>query len=122
MARDFNPNNLSAGDVLRILASSIALIFVLLIAVLFVSRFAPDFTRLFIGLLGIGVFVVITRLPKKDLAAISEKEHELEEKIGRIPIIGSVAKPAWRSFNWLTVILGVIVLILLVLASVMNLV
>ena len=121
MARDFNPNDLSARYVLRIVAQTIIGIAALLTAVFLVSRFAPDFVGLFIALIGIGVYVVVTRLPKKDLAAIVEKEREAEENIGKIPIVGPVVKFGWRLFNWLIVGLGMIMLILLVSTTVMNL-
>ena len=116
MARDFDPINLSAGDVFRAIAPTVAVI----AAFILVGRFAPDFIWLFIVLLTVGIYVFIVKLPKKDLAAIAEKEQELEDKIGRIPVVGRIAKPAWRLFNWIGAILGAIMLIVLILASVKN--
>ena len=117
MARDFDPNNLSAGDVLRAVAPTIIAIAVLLL----VGRFAPDYVWLLIVFIVVGVYVWVSKLPKKDLAAIAEKERELEDKIESIPVVGPVAKPAWRLLNWLAIVLGAIMLIVFILASVRNL-
>ncbi len=117
MAREIDPNNLSAGDVLRIVAPTIAAIAVLIL----VGKFAPDHVWLLIVLLVGGIYLYVSRLPKKDLAAIAEREREVENKIGAIPVVGPIAKPAWRLLNWLAVILGAIMLILFVLASIKNL-
>jgi len=117
MAGDFDPNNLSAGDVFRAIAPTVALV----VALVLVGKFAPKFIWLFIVLLGGGIYVYVAKLPKKDLAAIAEKEQELEGKIGKIPVVGWIAKPAWRLLNWIGVILGAIMIIVFVLASVTNL-
>ena len=117
MARDFDPNNLSAGDVFRAVVPTIAVIAVLVL----VGRFAPNYVWLLIILLVGGVYVYVTRLPKKDIVAITEREQELENKIGNVPLVGPIAKPAWRLLNWLAVIFGAIMLILFVLTSIKNL-
>ncbi len=117
MAREIDPNNLSVGDVLRIVAPTIAVI----AALILVGKFAPDYVWLLIVLLVGGVYVYVSRLPKKDLATIAEREQKFENKIGAIPVVGPIAKPAWRLLNWLAVILGAVMLILFVLASIKNL-
>ena len=117
MARDMDPNNLSASDVLRIVAPIIVVIAVLIM----VGKFAPDYFWVLIVLMGGSVYVYVSKLPEKDLAAIAEREQQLEDKIGTIPFVGSIVKPAWRLLNWVAVILGAIMLILFVLASIKKL-
>ncbi len=117
MARDIDPNNLAAGDVLRLVAPTIAVVAVLVL----VERFAPDYAWVLIVLLLGGIYVYVTKLPKKDLAALAEREHELENKIGSIPVVGPIAKPAWRLLNWVLAIIGAIMLLLFILASIKNL-
>lgn len=116
MARDIDPNNLSIGDVLRIVAPTIALIAILIL----VGRFAPNYVWLLLVLISVGAFVCVLRLPKKDLAAIAEHEQQLEDKIGSFPIVGSIAKIAWRLLGWLSIVFGVFVLVLLAATSVRN--
>ncbi|MDH5501466.1 MAG: hypothetical protein OEY72_10250 [Gammaproteobacteria bacterium] len=117
MAREIDPNNLSAGDVLRVVAPTIAVVAVFIL----VGKFAPDYVWLLIALLVGGIYVYVSRLPKKDLAAIAEREQHFENKIGAIPVVGPIAKPAWRLLNWLAVILGAVMLVLIVVVSIKNL-
>ena len=117
MAREFDPNNLSAGDVLRILAPTVAVIAV----VVLVGRFAPDYVWLLFVLTSVGAYLYVSRLPKKDLAAMVEQDQKFENKIGSLPVIGRIAKPAWRLLNWLVVVFSTIMLILFTLSSITNL-
>jgi hypothetical protein len=113
MVRNFDPNNFTAGHVLRLVTPTIAVIAVLVL----IGLFAPDFFWLFIVLLVAGGYVSITKLPRKDLRAIAEKERDVEVKVRRLPVIGPIAVAAWRLLGWFVVIYCAIVLILLVLAS-----
>jgi ABC-type branched-subunit amino acid transport system permease subunit len=110
MARNFDPSNLSAGDVLRAVTPAIVAIAVLIL----VGRFAPDYLWLVIVFIVVGVYVWVSNLPKKDLAAVAEKERELEDKIRGIPVVGRVAKPAWRLLSWLALVLGAIMVIVFI--------
>jgi|GEM_PF-4134774 len=118
MARKIDPNDLSAGDVLRLVAPTIAVI----AAFVLVGEIVPDYLWLLIVLLIGGVYAHISRLPKKDLAALAQREKEVENKIGAIPVIGPIARPAWRVLNWIGVILGAFMLVVFALASMKNVV
>ncbi|MGB5630185.1 MAG: hypothetical protein WBM57_12495 [Woeseiaceae bacterium] len=110
MAKEFDPNNLTAGDVVRAVAPMVAAI----LAIYLVHKFAPDFVGIaFVALIGL-VFYFIFTMPKKDLEAIGKADKELGDKIGDIPIVGPVAKPLWQVFDWLGVIIGAISLLWLV--------
>ncbi len=117
MARKIDPNDLSAGDVLRLVAPTIALIALLIL----VGKFAPHFIWLLIVLLVIGFYVTVSKLPQKDLAAMEEKEREIQGKIESLPVVGPIAKSAWRIFSWIGFIIGALFLILIVFESVKNL-
>ncbi len=116
MAREFDPNNLSAGDVFR----AIAPLVVVIAAIVLVGRYAPDYVGLvIIAIIGF-VFYWIFTLPKKDVEAIAEADRRLDSKIQNLPIVGPVAGPLWRILKWLGSILTTVILIWLVYWAIKN--
>jgi len=116
VAREFDPNNLSAGDVLRAIGPLVVVIAIIVL----VGRYAPDYVGLAIAAIIGFVFFWIFTLPKKDVAAIAEAERKLDSKIENLPVVGPVAGPLWRVFNWLGSILGAVMLIWLVYWAIKN--
>ena len=110
VAREFDPNNLSAGDVLRAIAPLVVVIAI----IVFVGRYAPDYGGLaIVAIIGFVFFWVFT-LPKKDVSAIAEAQRRLDTKIQNLPIVGPIAGPLWRILTWLGSILSALILIWLV--------
>lgn len=109
MTREFDPNNLSAGDVVRAIAPLVAVIAIIVL----VGRYAPDYVGLAIFAIVGFVFFWFLTLPKKDVAAMAEAERRVDSKIQNLPVIGPVAGPLWRVFNWLGSLLGAVMLIFL---------
>jgi len=107
MAKEFDPNNLTAGDVARAVAPTIAAI----LAIYLVHKIAPDFVGIaVIALIGLFFYFIFT-IPKKDMKAIGKTDQELGDKLGSIPVVGPIAKPLRRVFDLLSVIIGAITLI-----------
>ena len=117
MARDFDPKNLSAGDVLRAIGPLVAF----LAALVLVGRFAPDYIWLLIVGIGVFVYFYVTTLPKENIAAMVDKEREINEKIDKIPVVGRIVGPLWRALNWLGAIVGSIFLVWFIYVSIKNL-
>lgn len=110
MAREFDPNNLSASDVLR----AIGPLVVVIATIVLVIRYAPDFVWLVIvGIVGFAFYWVFT-LPKKDVEAIAEADRRLDSKIHDLPIVGPVAGPLCRVLNWLGSIFSAVMLVFVV--------
>ena len=67
MAREFDPINLAAGDVLRIAAPTIAVIALLVL----VGKFAPDYVWLLIVLLAGGAYSLCFEFTEEGLSCYS---------------------------------------------------
>jgi uncharacterized membrane protein YfcA len=110
MARKFDPNNLTAGDVFGAVAPTIAAIG----AIVLVNKYFPDFVGLAVVALIVLVMFVIWTMPKKDLDTIAEAEHRQNEKIKAVRVVGPVLGVLRQVFGWLSTIIGVIMFIWLV--------
>lgn len=116
MSREIDPKNLSFGDVVRAIAPLVIVITIFVI----VGRYAPDYFLLaVVAIIGFGFYWIYT-LPKKDIEAIVEADRKVDSKIQKFPIIGPVAGPVWRAFNWLMSILSVVLLIWLIYLAIKN--
>ena len=105
MARKLDPKNLSAGDVARILSPTVLAFAGLLLA----FHISQKLGALVLLLIIIGIFVMVIRIPKKDLGRISRRMEESDQKIYRIPVLG----PLWRIGGWFHMFFGLIMLLFL---------
>ena len=114
MALHLDPNNLTAGDVVRVvgpLALGLATLFL-------VGYFASDFVWLVI-LAFVVIFVVgWARIPREDKISMVKKELELEQKIDNIPIVGRPARYLWKILSWVAGFIGIFYLVLLVVSTI----
>ncbi len=116
MSREFDPNNLTFGDVLRAIVPLVAVIAIISL----VGQYAPDYVLLVVVAIVGFIFYWIFTLPKKDVEAIAEADRKLENRIQNIPIIGPVAGAVFRIFNWLGLILGAVTVVWLVYSAIKN--
>ena len=107
MARQFDRNNLTVGDVFRAIAPLIAVIG----AVYLVNRHFPEFVGLtVVSLIGLLIFGLWT-LPRKDLHAMAEFENRRNEKIKAVPIVGPALNILRQALDWVSMTIGVIMLV-----------
>lgn len=116
MARDFDPNNLTARDVFWAFAPIIAAIG----AIFFVNMFLPDFVGLAIVALVVLLILGIRTIPKKDLEAAAEGQRRLDEKINAVPIVGPALGILLQTLDWLGSIFAVVIFAWLVYWGVGN--
>jgi len=114
MVKEFDPDNLTAGDIVRAVAPTILAI----LAIYLVQKFAPNFLGIAVVILIALVLYVIFTMPKKDVESIGKADRELNDNIGKIPVIGPLAKPLWRVIVWLSAIVSLITIILLVFGAI----
>ena len=107
--KEFDPNNLSAGDVARGLAAPIGII----VALIVVGKYAPRFIWLLVVGIPVCVYFYISRMPKEDLRAIADAEHRANEKIRNLPIVGPILYPLLRVLDWAHSVFIIVFLLLL---------
>ena len=110
MGREFDPNNLSAGDVFRAVGPLVAFF----VAIIVAASFGPAYV---VGVIVISVLLVIYSvwsMPKKDLEAIVEADQRFNDKIKNLPILGPILYPLWRLLDWTHSLFTVAMIILLV--------
>lgn len=110
MARKIDPNNLSGGDVARILGPLIGAI----IAFIVVTMYAPQFLWVLIVALIALIVYSVRSMPKESLKAIAERRQRTNEKIKNLPYLGPIIYPLWRVFGWLSESIGIAMLILMI--------
>lgn len=110
MARDFDPNNLSVGDVARVLGPLVGAI----IALIVVGKYAPQY----LWVLFVAFFVLITysvrSIPEESLEAMEDQRQRTNDKIKNLPYLGPIIYPLWRVFGWLHGLMSIAMLLLMV--------
>ena len=110
MAREFNPNNLTAGDVFKAVAPIIAAIG----AIYLINKYFPDFVGLAVVAVVVLVMFVVLTMPTNDLDAIAEAEHKQNEKIRAVPVVGPALAFLRQAFERLSTIITVVMFIWLI--------
>ena len=104
MARDFDPNNLTARDVFWAFAPIIAAIG----AIFLVQRFFPDFVGLAIVSLVVLFVLGLRTIPKEGLEAAADGQRRLDEKIKAVPIVGPALGAVLQILEWLSWVFAVV--------------
>ncbi len=110
MARDFDPDNLTAGDVFKTVAPIFGVIGVLYL----INKYFPDFVGLVVVALIVLVMVYVWTLPRKDLRAMAEADRKTDERIEGVAVVGPGLRLLRQAFDWLSTIVGAIMFIWLV--------
>ena len=110
MARDFDPNNLSGGDVARALGPLI----VGIVAFVVVGKYAPQFLWVLLVAFLVFVFYSVRSIPKKNLEAIADRRRLTNEKIKNLPYLGPIIYPLWRVLGWLSGLISIAMLPLII--------
>ena len=110
MAWEYDPDNLTAGDVLKMVAPTIAAF----VSIYFVNKYFPDFVDLAAFALIALVIFGILRMPKKDLEKIAEAEQRQSEKVKAVPVVGPALGVLKQAFDWIHTIFGIILFIWLI--------
>lgn len=110
MARKFDPNNLTAGDVFRAITPFVAAIGVIYL----VNKHFPNLVGLVVVALITLVFFGIWSLPRKDVVAMTGIERKRNEKIKAVPLIGPALAILRQALDWLSMIIALIMLVGLV--------
>lgn len=107
MRRQVDPNNLSGGDVLRVLAPLAGFLVALIIA----GQFGAKYVWVVIALGAAFVLYIVFTLPKEAVQAITEAEQRTNDKIRDLPVVGPLLYPLWRVLGWTHTLLGIATII-----------
>ncbi len=110
MGREFDPNNLSAGDVFRAVGPLAAFFVAIIVAASFGPAYVLAVIAIFVGF----VIYSVWSMPKKDLEAIVEADQRANDKIKNLPVLGPILYPLWRLLDWAHTLFAVAMIILLV--------
>jgi carbon starvation protein CstA len=110
MSREFDPNNLSVGDVARVLGPLVGVI----IAVVAVGKYAPQYLWVLFAALFVLVMYSVRSMPKESLEAMEDQRQRTHDKIKNLPYLGPVIYPLWRVFSWLNGLIGIAMLLLMI--------
>lgn len=116
MTQDFDPNNLSGGDVFRMIAPLIAFVAALIVAASFGSAYVIAVIVISIGL----VIYSAYSMPKKDVEAIAEARQRTNDKIKNLPVFGPILYPLWRILDWASSLFTLAMMILLLYLVAVN--
>jgi hypothetical protein len=103
MGRQVDPNNLSGGDVLRILAPLAGFLVALIIA----GQVGAKYVWIVITLGAAFVLYIVCTLPKEAVQAITEAEQRTNDKIRDLPVVGPLLYPLWRVLGWAHALFGI---------------
>ena len=88
MKRDIDLNNLSLGDVLRLIAPLLVALGVPIAVLVLAPAYLP---HAFLGLIVLAV-VWLMRMPKEERLQINEAQRRANERLGRIPVVGGLLR------------------------------
>ena len=109
MAREFDPNNLSGGDVFRAIAPVVGFIVALIVAASFGPAYVAGVIVISVGL----VIYSVRSMPKKDLQAIVKADQRINDRIKNLPVLGPILYPLWRVLGWAHNLFTLAIIILL---------